>query len=116
MRAKLFAAALAAAVAASNTHAQLEFESGNSLYAKLTGDQADRLMAMSYIVGIHDAYAAITICAPDGVTKGQLADMIRNWLGNNPVQRHRPASVLVNEALNKVWPCKNNRQNPGQGT
>lgn len=114
MRAKLFAAALAAAVAVSNAHAQSEFESGNSLYAKLTGDQADRLMAMSYIVGIHDAYAAITICAPDGITKGQLADMIRNLLANNPAQRHRPASILINDSLSKLWPCKNNKSQ-GQG-
>ncbi len=100
-------------LAASSVNAQ-EFESGNTLYNKLSGDQADRLVAMSYVAGIHDAYASLTICSPAGITKGQLADMMRNWLANNPAQRHRAASVLVNEALGKVWPCKNNSQ--GQGT
>lgn len=91
-----------------------EFESGNTLYSKLIGDQTDRLVGMSYIVGIHDALASLTICSPEGVTKGQLADMMRNWLANNPSLRHQPASVLVNRALSGIWPCKNtNRQNQG---
>jgi hypothetical protein len=107
----LIAVALVSASATANSQ---EFETGNSLYAKLMGDSIDRMVGMSYIAGVHDAYASITICSPDTITKGQLSDMMRNWLGNNPAHRHLPASVLVNRAFSNVWPCKNNRQ--GQGT
>lgn len=110
---KHFVVAVALAVAATSAGAQ-EFESGNTLYNKLTGDSTDKLIGMSYVAGIHDAYASLTICAPEGITKGQLADMIRNWLGNNPQQRHLAASVLVNRALSGIWPCKNNRQQSQQ--
>lgn len=107
--------AAACMLAASSASARA-FETGETLYALLTGNELDRVVAMSYVAGVHDAYANITICAPLGTTKGQLAIMVRDWLYANPVPRRHAARALINEALSNAWPCKNELKDPGLGT
>ncbi len=46
-----------------------------------------------------------TLCIPDGVTKGQLADAVKMYLGANPSRRHLDAGSLVPEALQRSFPC-----------
>jgi hypothetical protein len=85
--------------------AHAEFFSGNTLLARLNGDSLDRVQALGYIQGISDAYVRVIFCPPENVTAGQLSDMIRNYLTNNPATRHKTADALIAEAFGQVWPC-----------
>lgn len=94
--------------------ANAEFLSGNDLLQRQSSsDSLDRVNAMGYVMGVFDVYVRVTFCSPSMVTVGQVNDMIRNYLSNNPAIRHRSAESLINDALKQVWPCKN--QNKGGG-
>ena len=41
----------------------------------------------------------------DVMTKGQLADAVKMYLGANPSRRHLDAGSLVPEALQRSFPC-----------
>ena len=96
------------------TMAHAAFFTGNDLLTKLNGDNLDRIHAIGYIQGAADAYSGIMFCPPGTVTAGQLMDMIKNYLTNTPAVRHRAADVIIMDALQPVWPCKN--RNSGKGT
>ena len=44
-------------------------------------------------------------CEPNGVTGGQLRDIVTKWLIENPAKRHLAGEVLVGEALIDAFPC-----------
>jgi hypothetical protein len=71
----------------------------------------------SFIIGTIDALGGIgtratfdgnAFCIPDtgAVTKGQIVDIVKNWLNNNPQDRHYAAVSSVSEALSKAFPCR----------
>jgi hypothetical protein len=78
--------------------ASAEFMSGNNLHNKMTGD-------------LFDVYVSVTFCSPENVTAGQVSDMVKRYLDNNPSTRHKTAESLINLALKQAWPCANNRGN-----
>lgn len=95
--------------------AHAEFESGNTLLAKLdSANTMDRMFALGYILGVVDAYMNVYICPPANVTAGQINDMVRNYITNIPATRNRSADTLINEALRQVWPCKNQQRQSGR--
>lgn len=89
--------------------ARAEFETGNSLLANLqSASVGERMHALGYIKGVVDVYLHVTICPPNGgngITAGQLNDMIKNYLQNAPAIRHKTAESIINDALKQVWPC-----------
>jgi len=93
-----------------STPAKAEFFSGNDLATKLNSSSTiDQAVALGFIQGVFDVYVRITICPPNngaGITAGQLNDMIKNYLNNNPALRHHTAESIINEALKALWPCK----------
>jgi hypothetical protein len=92
--------------------ARAEFDTGNTLYQRMTSsNNMDKMYALGYIGGVYDAYQHIFHCPPatNSITLGQVNDIVRNHLEANPAQRHRTADQLVKEALQRVWPCSNNR-------
>ena len=109
---KLLAALLAGLLA---TGAQAEFETGNTLLSKLDSTSiVDRMFGTGFVVGVFDVYQHVEICTNNApVTVGQVTDMARNYLANNPALRHYTAESLIVEAFKQVWPCaqRNNRRN-----
>ena len=94
--------------------AQAEFFTGNDLLALIQSREViDRMQALGYIQGVADANMNIVICPPDGVTAGQIKDMIRNYLQNILATRNRSADRIIQDALKSVWPCQNRA--PGRG-
>jgi len=85
--------------------AYAEFFSGNTLLSRMNGDANERIQALGYIQGVSDAYVRIVFCPPENVTAGQLYDMMKNYLTNNPVSRNRTADAIIAEAFGQVWPC-----------
>jgi hypothetical protein len=61
---------------------------------------------IGYIVGVHDALVSKgNFCVPDGVTGGQLGDVVKLYLRNHPEGRHLSADELVTAALKEKFPC-----------
>jgi hypothetical protein len=92
-----------------------EFESGNSLLQQMkSSNVADQMHAMGFVKGVIDVYLNVTICPPNGgkgITGGQLNDMIKNYLENNPAVRHKTAESIIHDALKPLWPCPQRRNN-----
>jgi Rap1a immunity proteins len=66
--------------------------------------------AMGYIVGVADALSArraLSFCMPDGVTRGQLQEVVCGYLREDPKRRRYDATSAVWSAQRKAWPCKN---------
>lgn len=106
----LFAAMLAVSV----NKAHAEFFTGNMLLNLLQSTEViDRIHGLGYIQGVFDAYSNITICPPANVTAGQVRDMIKNYLENNPAIRNKTADIIIRDAFKLVWPCRNNNSRSG---
>lgn len=94
-----------------NAHA--EFWDGNKLHQRLNGSATEQWVALGYVTGVADALLGVTHCAPEGVTAGQVRDMVRNYLENTPAVRHFSADTLVSRVLKTTWPCPD-RTPPGR--
>jgi hypothetical protein len=91
---------------------------GNDLL-KYCEDSRNHLFCRGYIGGIADimqhltandpdganARDGLTWCPDDGVTAGQLADMVRRQLRDEPGFRHHQAYMLVTIYLSLAFPC-----------
>ncbi len=64
--------------------ASAEFMTGNNLHGKMNGDFGDKMLALGFIQGVFDVYVSVTFCSPSNVTVGQVSDMVRSYLDNNP--------------------------------
>ena len=108
---------LAALLALLPFAAHAGFDSGNRLYEDCSSENYfNRGYCGGYITGIVDTIEAMqqsgqlpknTLCIPENVTKGQLADAVKMYLGSNPSRRHLDAGSLVPEALNASFRCGN---------
>ena len=105
---------LITALAASSAHA--EFYTGNQLLNLMNGSNMEQMHALGYVVGIADVWTGVRVCAPSGsggINAGQVHDVVKQYLTNNPQVRHQTADVLTMNALSNVWPCAN-RSNGGR--
>lgn len=82
------------------------FWDGNKLHSKLQSNTMDQMQALGYIMGVSDAVDTEIICSPNTVTAGQMHDIMKQYLENNPAVRHFPADTLVKVVLSRVWPCE----------
>ena len=77
------------------------FVDGNKLFSDCEGQSGGGDSAwgvcVGYVMGAADA--SETICLPNGVTVGQVRDVVTMYLRNHPERRHYAASSLVETAL-----------------
>lgn len=88
--------------------AQAQMFSGNKLldaFNKAETSSIDWGFVRGYVAGVYDANAGIGFCAPSTVNLGQVSDMAKGYLDNNPAVRHLPAEAIILYMLNKAWPC-----------
>lgn len=87
--------------------AHAEFYTGNILLDKLQSHNTiDKAVALGYVMGVFDANQGATHCAGNrDITAGQIQDMARAYLENNPSNRNRTADILLGELFKKAWPC-----------
>jgi hypothetical protein len=96
--------ALTAALAFS---AQAQFINGNMLLKKMNSDTWTEIgFAQGYVTGVADSYDGELFCIPERVNVGQLVDLAKSYIVNNPKDRHRHAGALVAIAFVEVFPCK----------
>jgi hypothetical protein len=82
------------------------FQDGNSL-VNSCGDNVYGCL-MPYAAGLTDMHQALggtDFCLPVEVTQGQVADVFKKYLDDNPAVRHHPAAVLFIEAMRAAFPC-----------
>ena len=84
------------------------FETGNTLLSKIKADNfIEKSVALGYIIGSFDAMSGAVHCAPDGITAGQLNDLIKMVLEASPASRNMDAPLLLAYTFKSAWPCKN---------
>jgi Rap1a immunity proteins len=124
MRSLCVVALLALACSAPMAQTQPQTPLGKLLAEKLgsdpyyvTGNQllalkSDRLAFLMYVVGVLDRdngaqsfWPGLKYCTPDGVTRGQAADVVLRYLEETPAERHMSAAYLVRAAFLKAYPC-----------
>ncbi|WP_368428612.1 Rap1a/Tai family immunity protein [Sulfuricaulis sp.] len=89
------------------------YVNGNRLLELLESrDVASRNAAHGYIQGVVDAIwftasamSTPMLCLPDGVTPGQLAEIIQNHYRRFPERRHYGASGEIYGAINEKFRC-----------
>ena len=87
--------------------AQAGFLSGNMFLSNIrSGESFERAYAIGFILGVHDVFENEIICSGPNVTGGQLRDIVRKFLENNPSERDLPAHLLVMISLGKAFPCE----------
>lgn len=86
--------------------AQAAFLDGNELLRMMRGSADDRAIAIGYVTGVTDAVKTPQICTPDSATAGQVHDVVRKFLVDEPQHRAASADVIVRAALMVAWPCK----------
>jgi len=60
---------------------------------------------LGYTSGVADTAQSVTICLPQNARRGQVRDIVINYLREHPERRTLSSHVLVQEALVRVWPC-----------
>lgn len=105
MRAYLTAALLAF----SCSPAAAYFYTGNELWTFCKNESSSSCLV--YILSAVDMHTAAVedgkfFCIPPKVTGGQIEDVVKKYLQDNPADRHKPAAFLVIDALQAVFPCK----------
>ena len=88
------------------TCAHAEFYNGNDLLRMMRGSTSDQISAMGYVTGVADALHKVSVCVPNGVTAGQVNDVVKAFLEATPSVRHFSADSVSTAALQAVWPCK----------
>ncbi len=113
-------AALAVAAGASAAPAgDLEFYTGEALYAQCSAKPASadylprQARCAGYVLGVSDALqaalgagGAARVCLPDTATSTQLVERVSGFLDAHPEKRRLAAQDLVIEALSVQFPCK----------
>lgn len=98
-------------------HLHAQQITGNDLYQWLTetkksqaGSEHDRQqanIARGYALGLSETLSAAgLICMPQGVSRGQVTDIIYKMLESQPQVRHMSANALAAVALQDAYPCK----------
>lgn len=87
-------------------HANAAFFSGNDLYSRMTsGETVKEVMALGFVVGVHDAFEGEYICTSNSVNAGQLRDIVKKYLAENPSIRDTNAVMITTVALGQAFPC-----------
>ena len=91
--------------------AHAEFKDGNKLLSDMTGSHGTQMLALGYVMGVADALNGATHCMPTNVSAGQLHDMTKKYLEDNPVVRHFSADAVIHRMLANLWPCDKKKGN-----
>jgi hypothetical protein len=87
---------------------------GNGLLEACTSRQAvPGAMCIGYIRGVIDGENLMGtalnkkpfVCLSEGVTLGQVEEVVVKYLRENPAERNKPSAGLIGIAAASAWPC-----------
>jgi hypothetical protein len=93
-----------------------KFWRGNDLQPKLdkwdkqTYQDQNAQIAAGYLDGVSDAASGVILCAPDGVTNGQLTSITLKVMRQNPEILDWWADKIILKSLTPLWPCKHSAE------
>lgn len=65
------------------------------------------LGVVTAVSGVASLYPqALGICAPRGVTNGEVARVALKYMQQHPEYLHEPFTLLTLAAMRRTWPCK----------
>ena len=108
---RIFVAALVLLIGmGSQPKAEANLVTGTNLH-EWCNDKDKFAMCLGYVLGEVDVmdgekYHNFCFKTPVGVTRQQLASIVKGWLKKRPDAHHFPAKLLVANALDEIWPCK----------
>jgi hypothetical protein len=79
-------------------------QDGNEMLERMKKAEVSDNFYMGYITGI--AIMNTTACYYSNITTGQIYDVVKIYLEQNPAIRHLSRGVIVVQALNNAFPCK----------
>jgi hypothetical protein len=94
--------------------AQAQALTGNQLYQQCRdNDRWSKGFCFGFIMGASEILNGIPPSSalrtnripPEGVTNGQIEDVVKLFLRDHPKQRHLPAAALIIYALADAFPC-----------
>lgn len=98
-----------AVMLSANSHAGV-WKKGNSLHSDCGNEYGfTNGLCTGYILGVLDANARSgfeAYCDPEGATVGQMEDIVKKWLADNPAYRTIPADAAVTAAMMEAFPAK----------
>jgi hypothetical protein len=87
-------------------HGYNDGREGGAMSAALGGNVTmERVQSRAEELSVVQARARY-YCLPDGVTNGQLFDIVVRDLKDSPEKRHLPAQPLIWSAMRKAFPCR----------
>ena len=96
-----------------NSHAA--WEDGNELHDGCNKEGMFLGYCYGYITGTLDANTSAIFrpyCLPEGATQGQMWDLVKKWLADNPAYRAIPADRAVTAAMMEAFPPKRSWRTP----
>jgi hypothetical protein len=74
-------------------------------------------VAFGYIQGVVNSMELLypdqsPSCSPDGMTVGQMVDVVKRYLHNHPQTGHEPAVIVIATAAREAFPCEKARKQP----
>jgi Ssp1 endopeptidase immunity protein Rap1a len=91
-------------------------DTGNDLRRALSEPAGLRSgVALGYIQGVVNSMEVLysnqpLSCSADGVTVGQMVDVVKRYLHNHPETRHEPAVILIATAAREAFPCPRDKK------
>lgn len=85
------------------------YVSGNDLKSYLHDKGTGGFMSGvygGYVLGVYDTLEGLAVCAPSNVTRGQITDIVENYINANPEILHKSGSIVIFQALKQTFPCK----------
>lgn len=93
--------------------ANAAFKTGNELLADINApDLFSRGLALGYIMSAADMARGVWFCPPTdggGITAGQIQDMVKNYLTNQPTIRNKSADAILITLFAAWYPCQRDR-------
>jgi Rap1a immunity proteins len=108
----VFALALLPQMLAADSQNSLDFSRGNVLYAACMNTNSTYQVAChAYIEGVTQGYYSTdesrrNVLMPEGVSYGQIDDVVVNYLNKHPENRLILSALLIIQALHEAWPAK----------
>jgi hypothetical protein len=99
---------------APSKHQNVDLIEGNGLLEACTSRQPlQGAMCIGYIRGVIDGENMMgtalnkkpLVCLSEGVTLGQVEDVVVKYLKDNPAERNKPSAGLIGIAAATAWPC-----------